>query len=164
MLVSLDLEVMPFASSLTFFFTGPFIWIFPSSFLKMVQCIQQKVHSSCLSLWWDFFYRAGVRIFFLVSLRYSFVIFTFMSSCRPLPISFSPNVLILSCLGSYIPSYNCLFLPINMSMAIFSTPNSIPISWLYILIVCISVSNTFTFLQSVSCHSCKLGGKSFLTI
>ena len=44
--------------------------------------------------------------------------------------------------------FRCSFSPIFiMSMSHFSLPNSIPISWLYILIVCIRVSSTLSFWQ-----------------
>ena len=42
-----------------------------------------------------------------------------------------------------------LFFPLFiMSMARFSMPNSVTVSWLYILIVCISLKNLFHFFQT----------------
>ena len=43
-----------------------------------------------------------------------------------------------------------------MNMADFSKPNSIPTSWLYILIVCISVFNYFSFFVSTFMLSINL--------
>ena len=88
---------------------------------------------------------------FLVLLKYSFLIFSFISTClmvlaskmsKYLYVSFSPSVLILSWFGSSIPSILMLFIT---SMAHFSMPNSIPMSWLYILIAYIRVSSSFCF-------------------
>ena len=42
----------------------------------------------------------------------------------------------------------------SISMAHFSMPNSIPISWLHILIDCIKVSSSFSFLQIALCRWC----------
>ena len=47
--------------------------------------------------------------------------------------------------GSSIPSVICLLPLFITSMAHFSMPNPIPISWLYILTVRIRVSNSFSF-------------------
>ena len=61
-----------------------------------------------------------------------------------LQFSFSPSVRILSWFGSSIPSIKCLFPLFLMSMGHFSAPDSIPISWQHIFIVCIRVSNSFS--------------------
>ena len=50
--------------------------------------------------------------------------------------SFSLSILALSWFGSPLPSIVSLFEFFVISMAHFSMPNSIPTSWLYILIVC----------------------------
>ena len=60
-------------------------------------------------------------------------------------IFFSPSVLILSWLGSSIPSIRYRLPLFITSMVHFSMPNSIPMSWLYILIACIRVSSSFSF-------------------
>ena len=52
------------------------------------------------------------------------------------------------------------FLTFHFKVAQFSMPNSLPISWLYILIVCIRVSNW----KTISCRLCILRGSSFLAI
>ncbi len=47
------------------------------------------------------------------------------------------------------------FVPLFMtSMAHFSMPNSIPMSWLYILTACMRVSNSFSFFANNSMSSC----------
>ena len=91
---------------------------------------------------------------FLVLLRCSFLILSFISTClmvsaskipKYLQVSFSASVLILSWFGSFIPSVRCRFPLFITSMAHFSMPNSIPMSWLYILTACIKVSSSFSF-------------------
>ena len=58
---------------------------------------------------------------------------------------YSTSVLILLWFGSSIPSVICR-LPLFMtSMAHFSMPNSIPMSWLYILTACMRISSSFSF-------------------
>ena len=61
-------------------------------------------------------------------------------------VSFSPNVLILSWFASSIPPSRCRLPLFITSMAHFSMPNSIPMSWLYILTACIRVSSSFLFI------------------
>ena len=89
---------------------------------------------------------------FLVLLRYSLRILPFISIClivsatkmpKYLYVSFSPSVLILTWFGSSIPSVICRLPLFITSMAHFSMSNSIPMSWLYILTVCIRVSSSF---------------------
>ena len=92
---------------------------------------------------------------FLVHLKYSFLIFSFiftylMQSAFSIPsylqFSFSPSIMILSSYGSSIPSTVSYFILLFiMSMAHSLIPNSIPIFWLYILVICISISSTFSF-------------------
>ena len=81
---------------------------------------------------------------FLVLLRYSFWILSFISTClmvsasnisQYLYVSFSANVLILFRFGSSIPSVTCRLPFLMTSRAHFSVPNSIPMSWQYILTV-----------------------------
>ena len=55
---------------------------------------------------------------------------------------FFPSVLIFfSWFGRFILSFMCSFLLVIISISHFSLPNSITMSWLYILRVCILVSN-----------------------
>ena len=91
---------------------------------------------------------------FLVLLRYSFWILSFISIClvvsaSKMPkcflVSFSPRVLVLSWFDSYIPSFICRLPLFLTSKAHFSMPNSIPMSPLYILTACIRVSSMFSF-------------------
>ena len=60
-------------------------------------------------------------------------------------VSFSPSILIFSWFGSFIM---CHFPLLIISMARFSMPNSIIISWLYILTVSIRVSISFSLLTN----------------
>ena len=105
---------------------------------------------------------------FLVLLRYSFRILSFISTCLVVPkylyVSFSPSVLILSWSGCSIPSVICRLPLFITSMSHFSMPNSIPISWMYILTACIRASSSFSCLQIVCCHPCTLSGWSFPAI
>ena len=98
-----------------------------------------------------------VSIIFLVLLKYSFSIFSFIfpslmvsSSIIPkyLYVSFSLSVLILSWFGRSIPTIRVRLSLFITSMAYFSMPNSISMSWLYILTVCVRVSNSFSFLAN----------------
>ena len=76
---------------------------------------------------------------------------------------FSQTVLIFSWCGRSIYSIIYHFPLFTISRAHFSTPNSIPISSLYILTACISVSNCFSFLaNSFWCRPWILGGWFFL--
>ena len=77
---------------------------------------------------------------FLLLLRYSFLIFSFISiffmvlaSKMPkyLWVSFSQNILILSWFGNSIQSVRCRLPLFIISLAHFSIPNSIPVSRLY---------------------------------
>ena len=77
-----------------------------------------------------------------------FNFFSFMSTClmvspfnipKYLQVSFSSSVLINTLFCSSTPSVVCCLLLFITSMAHFSMPNSIPISWLYILTICIRV-------------------------
>ena len=90
----------------------------------------------------------------LVLLRHSFLIFSLISIClmvsaskmpKYLLVFFSPSVLILSWFGSSILSVRCRLLLFITSMAHFSIPNSIRMSWLYILTACIRISSSFSF-------------------
>ena len=59
-------------------------------------------------------------------------------------ISFSASVLLLSWFGSSIPHVRCRLPHFITSMTHFSMPNSIPMSWLYILTAYIRVSCSFS--------------------
>ena len=110
---------------------------------------------------------------FLVLLRYSFLIFSFISTCLMVPaskmpkylyVSFYPSVLILSWFGSFVPSVRCRWPLFISSMAHFSMPNSTSVSWLFILTACIRISSSFSFFAILWCRPCKLGDWSFLVI
>ena len=100
-----------------------------------------------------FLQQSFVSSSFLVLLRYSFLIFSFISPCLmasayriPKYLCFlSPSVLILSRFGSSIASITCHLSLFITSMTHFSMPNSTLMSWLYILTVCIRVSSSFSF-------------------
>ena len=90
----------------------------------------------------------------LALLRYSFYIFYFifcylMVSVSNIPeyllVSFSLSVLI-TLFGSSTVSVMCRLALFITSMMHCFIPNSIPISWLFILRVCIRVSNSLSFL------------------
>ena len=94
---------------------------------------------------------------FLILFRYSFLTLFFrlcflLMSASNIPtyllVSFYQSILLLSWFGCFIPSVICRFPLFIVSMAHFSRPNSIPISWLYILTVCIRVSNCLSFFIS----------------
>ena len=98
-----------------------------------------------------------VSIILLVLLRYSFWILSFISPClmvsaskmpKYLLVSFSPSVLILSWFGSSNPSVRCCLPLFITSIAYFSMPNSIPMSWLYSLAACIRASSSSPFLAN----------------
>ena len=147
-------NIRPCASSYTFLSSGWFFWILPWSILRMVSNILQEVLLGVYSideisaaelvfqkfsfssevlfsyffLWSPLFYGdrfqySLVHVIFLFSKHSgSFLIWQFYSFCY-----FSSPFLLLA--GHF-----------------FSLKNSIPISWLYILIVCIWVSHSFSFL------------------
>ena len=81
---------------------------------------------------------------FLVLLRYASLIFTFISTClimsasnypMHLYVSFSPCDLIFSWFGSSISSVFYRFQFFITSIAYFSIPNSVFMSWLFIIII-----------------------------
>ena len=142
---------------------------FPFLFLVIVILL-----SIVLSL--SFLMAVLLRVFYVVleSLyRYSFSILSFiptfsdgvsLQDAQVFVGFISPSVLILSWFGSSISSIRCRLPLFISSMAHFSMPNSIPMSWLYILFACIRVFSSFSFLQIVWCHQCTLGDWSFLAI
>ena len=98
---------------------------------------------------------------FLLLPRYSFLIFSFISTClmesaskipKYLNVFFSLSVLILSWFGSYIPSDRCRLPLFIACMAHFSLSNSIPMSSLHVLEFLVH----FHFLQTVWCRPCTL--------
>ena len=109
---------------------------------------------------------------FLILLRYSFLIFSFISNCLMVSasnivkyfyVSFSSGVLIFSWFGRSILSVMSRFPLFIISMAHFLS--QIPSLCLgYILTACIRVSNSFSFLLRVWCRPCTLGDCSFLAI
>ena len=106
---------------------------------------------------------------FLVLLRYSFLIFFFHLHLFD-GVSFQDAQVFVGLLfsersfswfGSSIPSVRRR-LPLFMtSMAHFSMPDSISMSWLYIPTACIKVSCSFSFLQTVWYRLSTLGDWSF---
>ena len=88
---------------------------------------------------------------FLVRLKYA-QFFSFISACLMVStsniqkyFSFFPSILMFSWFGNFIPSILSLCLLFIISTAHFSISNYIPISWLYILIVSIRISSSFSF-------------------
>ena len=102
---------------------------------------------------------------FLVHLRFSFLFISFISAYlmvsasntpKILKLSFSPSVWILFWFSTpFVCLFFYLFLLLIVSIAYFSVPNFIPVSWFYILIVCIRASNSFSvyFPEDLYCSS-----------
>ena len=119
-------------------FSFPFIKVLPSSILRMVSSWRTaQVFISLIR----FLLYILVSSSFLVLLKYYFLLFPFISICLRLSasnmpkyfeFSFSPNVLIF--LDLIVP-FLSLFAIFNfiISRPHFPMPNSIPFSWLYIL-------------------------------
>ena len=65
--------------------------------------------------------------------------------------------------GSYtsLLSVISIFPPLLVSMVYFSIPNSIPISWMYIIIACIRVPSWFSFLSNCFISSFYIMGSKF---
>ena len=148
-------DVMFCASSSTFLSSGPFLWVHSLSIFRMVPSILQGRQPWCLSHWCNLCSRVWFRetssfvwgthfLFFFhlylfngVRFQYSQVLVIFLfSKCRD---SFWFGNSILS-----VISFSILH-------SIFSIPNSIPIFWLYILIVYIRVSCSFSYPFWTSC-------------
>ena len=103
---------------------------------------------------------------FLVLLRYSFLIFLSSSHVWWYPLPIFSSILKFLLLwafwfGNFIPSVICRFPLFIINMAHFSIPNSIPISWLYILTAGIRFSILSHFWLTVWCCSFTLGGWFF---
>ena len=127
-----------------------------SSLFRIVLGIVKKKLLNYLSLWRDFLSRVKIQKAFLIFSDTRFY-FPFISTCLImfLPIFpttrfffFSTSVLLLTWLGTSIPSTVSLFPLFIMSTRDFSMPNFIPISWLYILIHCINVFTSCTLFTS----------------
>ena len=112
------------------------------------------------------------RVIFWLLWDTVFKFFSFISRClmvsasnisKYFKASFSPSVLI-TWFGSSTHSVICGLPLFISSMVHFSMQKSISISWLYILIVCVGVSNAFSFLEKVWCRPNTSGGWSFLAI
>ena len=93
---------------------------------------------------------------FLVFLRCSLLIFSFISTCLMVSASNTPKYLVVYCssvlifnwFGSSIPSVMCRSLLFIISMGYFSMPNSIPLFRLYFLATCVRGSDSFSFLAN----------------
>ena len=150
-------EVMPNAWLLVFLFSASFVEGLLWSTSRIVPSILRGWHPRYSSHLTRVLLYCFVSSSFLVPLRYYFLIFSFISSCLIVTAS---NIPMENCRFSFLRTFwffldlVVLFLPLCVvsplfitSMAHFSTPNSIPISWLYILTVCIRVSNFILFLR-----------------
>ena len=104
--------------------------------IKFLQC--SLVSSSFLVFPRYSFLNAFIHLYLFDGVRFQYfqVLISF----------FSLNVLIFSWFSSSIPSVFCRF-PLII-IAHFSMPNFFPMSWQYILIACIRVSNSFSFLTN----------------
>ena len=136
--------VRVYALSRIFLSSGLFVWGFRPSILIMVLSISQGQLSRCLSLWWDFCCRAS---FYRLRLWYSFSYFVFHLMFDGVRFQYFQILVVFFSLLRFwfdgsLSYVICLFPLFLMSKA--QMPNSIPISWLYILIVFIKVSNCFS--------------------
>ena len=123
-------------------------------FLRPLQEWSQGEQPRYLSLWWNFYYILWFRVvfssswdthfsFFLSSLLVWWGLFPiFQSTCK---FPFLWPFWFFSWFGSSIHFIICLFPLLIISVVHFSMPNSIPISWLYILTARIRVSLLFSF-------------------
>ena len=131
----------------------PLFKFFPCLFQEWSQVSYKEDHTSVYSfdkiLSVELVWRC-----FLVHLKYSFLTFSFIPTYlmvstfnihKYLWISFSPSILFLFWFVNFIPSVICHFPLLIMSMAHFLKLNSVPISWQYILFVCIRIFNSFSF-------------------
>ena len=132
------------------FFTGPLQEWFRVSYEGTAQVFISFIRFLLYSL---------ILNSFLVLLKYSFFLFFifFTSTCLLVSASNIPEYLhvsffwafwCFSWFGSLIPSVTCRFPLFITSMVHFSVPNSIPMSWLFILTACIRVFNYFSFLTN----------------
>ena len=122
--------------------------------LRMVQNILQERLPRCLFLWLDFYWAFVLR-WLLFLLRFFFFFFRFCLF-DGVHHQYSEALVILIFFKEfwYFPDLIVLFLPLFLlstfflSVWHFSITNSIPISWQYILIVCIRVGSFCFFLIS----------------
>ena len=119
-----------------------------SSFVHFKNGLQYLISGSawCLSLWWDFccrdWFRPGNSYFFFHVCLFDNVRFEYS---QVLVIFFLPSAFSFFLFASSIPSVISLLSLYIINIAHFSILNFIPISWLCILIVCIRISNSFSF-------------------
>ena len=128
-------DVRPYALSWVFLFSGPFVEV-PS---KMVPSIFRWRQPRCLSLWWDFYSIVWFRVVPSFSWEIHFLFFSSSPLVWCCPLSIFPSIckfLLLRTFWSFF-ALVVLFLPLcvvtPINMAHFSKPNSIKMSWLYIL-------------------------------
>ena len=100
-------------------------------FIPLIRCRPHSFVSRSFMVLLGYYF---IFIFFFHLLLFDGVSF---QDTKCLYVSFSPSVLILS--------IRCRLPLFITSMSHFSTPNSIPMSWLYILTACIRVSRSFSF-------------------
>ena len=145
-------ELRSYSSSLVFSFSGPSVEVLPSSTLWMVQSFLREGQPRYLSLWCDFCYIVLLRVVFLFSWD---TLFYFLFHPRMFDgdcfqhSQVLVNFLFVDCSNFFLiwyffPFRNWLFFVLIISMVYFSMPNFIPISVLYILVVCTRVSNSFS--------------------
>ena len=141
-------DVMTYAWSLVFLFFGPFAYVLRSFTSKSFRISNEgrgtvQVFIPLIR----FLLHSFVSGSFLVLQIYYFLFFSFISTCsmvsaskmpKYLYVSFSLSVLILYWFGSSIHLVRCRSPLFITSIAHFAMPNSIRMSWLYILAVCIS--------------------------
>ena len=136
-----------------------FIWL-SSSLVHFKNCPEYLTGGTAqviVPLIW-FLLPSFVSSTFMGLLGYSFLIFSFISTCLMvsdsnihmyLKVFYFSSVLIFPGFGHSIPSVRCRLPLFTTSLAHFSMPNSIPMSWQHILTACIWVSNSFSSLKTL---------------
>ena len=124
------------------------IFLFSSRFVKVLLCPTSKIVQNILRvgtadrfiLFIRFLQYSFVSSRFLVLLRYSFLIFSFISTCWWCQVPISASICRFPFLQAF---YFFLDLIVPFRLAHFSLKYSIPMSWLYILTTCIKICYSF---------------------
>ena len=120
-------------------FRGPWYICLSSSILRMVSSILQKATALVFISLIKYLLLSLVSSSFLVFLKFSFLLLIVPRTCSFL-LFFCPSAQIFFWFGGSVSSIASLFKLFIMNLAHISMPNSILISSLHILIVCIRVS------------------------
>ena len=136
---------------------GLFVWFY-LFILRQVLITLNGGLPRCSAVWWDFCSRALLRealLFFGGYLLHSFFNLGFFDDVR-CQYSKVLGIFLLSKL-QYVPDLKVLFFQLSIlsfffviSMTYFSMLNYKPLSWVYILIVCIRSFNSFSFFLQIA--------------